>query len=90
MEETAQRFARLSGRPLRYEDETVEEGREWRRGLGVAEWEVDMMIGSYLAVAAGELADTSEGVREVLGRDPYSLDAYFTENPELLAPLRKD
>jgi uncharacterized protein YbjT (DUF2867 family) len=90
MDETAERLSRLAGRQLRYEDETIEEAREWRRGLGVAEWEVDMMIGSYLAVAAGELADMSDAVRQVIGREPYTLDAYFAENPELLAPLRKD
>lgn len=33
MGKTAERFSRLTGKQLRYEDETIEEGGEWRRSL---------------------------------------------------------
>lgn len=88
--EGAERLSKLAGRTLRYVDETLEEARAWRAKSGAPEWEVDTWIGSYEAVAAGELADTSPTIERVLGRKPMSLEEYFTRNPELLDALRGD
>lgn len=87
--DTADRLSSLLGRPLRYERESVEEGRAWRRQLDVPEWEVETWLGSYQAIAAGELADTSDTVERFTGQPPARLADYFEERPELLDPLRE-
>lgn len=88
--DTADRLSSLLGKPLRYENESVEEGRAWRRQLDVPEWEVETWLGSYQAIAAGELATTSNTVERFTGRPPRRLEAYFDEHPALLAPLQTD
>jgi len=87
MEETAERMSSLAGRELRYEEETVEEGRAWRSRLGAPDWEVDTWLGSYEAIAAGELAATSDTIARITDRRPETLEEYFSAHPELLAPL---
>ncbi|MGA9522253.1 MAG: SDR family oxidoreductase [Myxococcaceae bacterium] len=89
LEEVVHRLAAKVGRRLHYVPETVEEGRAWRSKLASEPWEVDVWIGSYLAIAAGELEATSDAVERFTGRAPLSFDAYFDDRPELLAPLRR-
>jgi uncharacterized protein YbjT (DUF2867 family) len=89
LSETAERLSGLLGRPLRYEEESVEEGRAWRRQLDVPEWEVETWLGSYQAIAAGELAEPSDTVERFTGRPPARLGDYFADHPELLDPLRE-
>jgi NAD(P)H dehydrogenase (quinone) len=85
--ETAKRLSALSGRELRYENEAIEAGRKWRNTFGAPDWEVDTWLGSYEAIAAGELETTSNTVLQVTGVQPFSLEAYFAEYPHLLKPL---
>lgn len=87
MSETSRRLAALTGRMLTYYDETIAEGRAWRSALGAADWMVDGWLGSYEAIAAGELASISSAVSDILGRPAAGLDAYFTRRPELLAAI---
>ena len=74
----------LTGRKLRYEDETLEEGRAWRSQSGAQAWEVAVWLGSYEAIAAGELAPVSDTVERFTGRPAQSLEAYFGAHPALL------
>lgn len=90
LSETAVKMSALVDRSLEYEDETVEEARAWRSEFDVPDWEVDTWVGSYLAIAAGEFAETSDTVRHLTGRPPYGLDEYFSERPDLLALLREE
>lgn len=89
LEDAVHRMAAKIGRRLHYVPESVEEGRAWRAKLASEPWEVDVWVGSYLAIAAGELAHTSDTVERFTGRAPYALDAYFEERPEILEPLRR-
>lgn len=86
--ETAERMSALVDRLLRYENETVEEARVWRRQLDVPEWEVETWIGSYEAIAAGELEESSDTVERITGRAPYRLEDYFSTYPETLDRIR--
>lgn len=85
---TAKRLSTLVGRTLRYQNESVDEGRKWRSALGAPVWEVDTWLGSYEAIAAGELERPSDAVLRLTGRQPLSLEEYFSERSELLEPLR--
>jgi uncharacterized protein YbjT (DUF2867 family) len=88
MIETARRLSALVGRELRYEDESIEEGRRWRSQSGAPDWEVATWLGSYEAIAAGELEQTSDTVLRITGNLPFDLEAYFTARPQLLNHLR--
>jgi uncharacterized protein YbjT (DUF2867 family) len=88
LQETASQISLLVGRELRYEDESVEEGREWRNTLGAPAWEVDTWLGSYEAIAAGELDTVSDTVLQFTGDQPLSLSQYFGKHSELLNKLR--
>jgi uncharacterized protein YbjT (DUF2867 family) len=88
LEEAARRLSALAGRELRYAPESVAAGRAWRSRLAVPAWEVDTWVGSYEAIAAGELSATSDTVKRCTGREAESLEAYFTRRPGLLAGLR--
>ncbi len=86
--DAARLLSAMTGRELRYEAESVEAGRAWRAALGAPSWEVDTWLGSYEAVAAGELLAASDTVKRFTGRDPDSLEGYFARNAHLLARLR--
>lgn len=88
--DTAKRLSALCGRALRYENESLDAARDWRGRLGAPAWEVDVWVGTYLAIMAGELSGVSDAVRQLTGREPYRLEAYFAERPELLANLRSN
>lgn len=77
--EAAARLSRVTGRTVRYEDETVEAGRAWRTEGGTPDWEVDVWIESYLAIASGELSACSTTVKDETGRTPQSLEAHCTK-----------
>ena len=86
--DVAATMSELTGRTLRYEDETIEAGRRWRSELGAADWEVAVWMGSYLAAAAGELSPVSDTVARIAGHAPLDLRAYAARRPELVAGLR--
>lgn len=88
--ETAERLSALADQDLEYQNETADEGRAWRSEYDVPEWEVDVWIGSYEAIAAGELEETSDTVRRFTGQEPYPLEEYFSERPALLSSLKVD
>ncbi|MCU0565752.1 MAG: SDR family oxidoreductase [Oculatellaceae cyanobacterium Prado106] len=89
LSETAARLSALCGRSLLYEPESLEAGRKWRSMFGAPDWEVETWLGSYEAIAAGEVAQPSDTILRLTGTQPFSLEAYFTEYPHLLNPLRR-
>jgi NAD(P)H dehydrogenase (quinone) len=79
--QTAERLTGLLGKAYIYEEESVEDGIQWRSRSGAPDWEVATWIGSYQAIAAGEVAKVSNAVMEISGRKPFTLEAYFTQFP---------
>ena len=45
--------------------ETLEEGWRWRSQLGAPDWEVDTWLGSYVAIAKGDLEPVSDAVMRI-------------------------
>jgi NAD(P)H dehydrogenase (quinone) len=86
----AERVAALTALDLAYEDETVERARGWRSDTGAPAWQIDAWIGSYLAIAHGELEETSDTVSRLTGRDPIDLTTFVRENAQAFAHLRPD
>ncbi|GAA2072589.1 SDR family oxidoreductase [Aeromicrobium halocynthiae] len=66
--EIAAVLSETTGRPHRYEQETVEEARASRASYGAPDWQVDAWVSTYTAIATGELAEVSGDVERLLGR----------------------
>src|SRR4051812_14306553 len=73
MEEVAQTVTAVTGRPVRYLPETLEEAYASRAGYGVPDWQVDAWVSTYTAIAAGELATVSSAVPDLTGHPARSL-----------------
>lgn len=71
--EVAATIQRLTGREVRYVDETVEEAYASRASYGAPDWELDAWVSTYTAIAAGELATVTGDVQRLTGREPQSL-----------------
>ena len=87
MSDVATVLTDASGRPVRYEEETVEEAYASRASYGAADFEVDGWVSTYTAIAAGELDVLSPAVRMVTGREPIALRDLLVARPELLQHL---
>ena len=83
----ARRLSTLVGRQLRYEDESAGAARERLSRLEPLAWRVDLSVGWFEAIAAGELKRTSNTTLRFTGTAPLTLEDYFRASPELLRAL---
>ncbi len=88
--EVATRLSTLVGRQLRYEDESAGAARMRLSRVEPLAWRVDLSVGWFEAIAAGELERTSDTIRRFTGTAPLTLETYFRTFPDLLQPLRPD
>ena len=72
--EIADVLSRVTGRPHRFVDETMEEARRSLEGYGAPDWLVDAWISAYTAIRDGELEDVSDDVPRLLGRAATSFE----------------
>jgi NAD(P)H dehydrogenase (quinone) len=71
--EVATTITAVTGRPVRYSPETLDEARASRAGYGAPDWQVDAWVSTYTAIAAGELATVSTAVPELTGHPARTL-----------------
>jgi uncharacterized protein YbjT (DUF2867 family) len=71
--EAAATISEITGRAVRFHDETVEEAYASRAPYDAPAWQLDAWVSTYTAIRAGELEQVSDDVRRVTGRDPLSL-----------------
>lgn len=87
LHETVAQLAAATGRDdLRYVPETLDEARRSR--AGAEPWQIEGWIGSYLAIATGELAVTSHTIEAVTGRRPWTFAQYLDAEPQTWRHLR--
>jgi uncharacterized protein YbjT (DUF2867 family) len=70
--EVAHVLTRVTGRPHRFVDETMEGARRSREGYGAPDWLVDAWISTYTAIRDGELEHVADDVPRLLGRPATS------------------
>jgi len=87
MADAAAVLADVIGRPVRYENQTIEEAWATRRPSGHPDWEVEGWVTSYLAIAAGELATVSDVVPRFTGHPARTVAEHLRTHPEDWAPL---
>jgi uncharacterized protein YbjT (DUF2867 family) len=73
LEDVAVALTAATGRPVRYERETVEEAYASRASYGAPGWQVDAWVSTYLAMASGELATVGPAVEHISGHPSRSL-----------------
>jgi NAD(P)H dehydrogenase (quinone) len=87
MADVASLLTEVTGKPIRYEEETVEEAYASRASYGAPAFEIDGWVSTYTAIASGELDLLSPAVRLVTGREPLSLRVLLEAHPELVKHL---
>ncbi len=75
--EMAETITEVTGREVRFHDETLEEAYASRAVYGAPDWQVDAWVSTYTAVAAGEFDGVSGDVERLTGRPPISLRQYL-------------
>ncbi len=82
LHETAERFGRFIGKPIRYHPETVDEAFASRAVYAAPEWEVEGWVTSYLAIANGEMDVVSNAVETLTGHRAQTLEDFLAAHPE--------
>jgi NAD(P)H dehydrogenase (quinone) len=85
--DVARRLSPLVRRELRYAEEPADVTRARLSQRERLAWRVDLSVGWFEAVAAGELARTSDTVLRFTGKPALKPEDYFQAFPELLRPL---
>lgn len=83
MAELADELAKFSGRPVRFEDETLEQARASRASSGAPDWAIEGWVTSYAAVGTGELDVVSDTVAALAGHPPQTLAEFLHDHPPL-------
>lgn len=82
--DAAELMSRVSGKEIRFVDETDEEAYASRAHFGAAEFEVDGWVSSYQAIRDGSLERVSGDFRTLTGGDASSLAEHLEAHPKLL------
>ncbi len=85
--EAAATLADLTGRPIRYQAESVEEAYRSRAHYDAARAEVEGWVTSYTAIAEGTLEEVSDDVRRLVGRPARSFADWLDDYPDQWAHL---
>jgi len=68
LDQVAAVITEVTGRPVRYQRESLAEAYASRQGYGAPGWQVDAWVSTYTGIASGELAYVSPDIPSVLGR----------------------
>jgi uncharacterized protein YbjT (DUF2867 family) len=85
MAEYAAELSEVAGRPVSFQDETIEQAWQSRATYGAPDWEVEGWISSYTSIASGELAVVTDAVERLTGHPPTTLRQLVERDPALLA-----
>jgi uncharacterized protein YbjT (DUF2867 family) len=66
--EVAAVIGEVTGRAVRYVDETIDEAYASRAGHGAPDWQVEAWVSTYVAIARGEMAVVTDTVERLTGR----------------------
>lgn len=76
--DAARIISEVTGREIRYQDETVAQAYRSRSGYGAPAWQLDAWVSTYTAIAAGELAPVTGDVQLVTGHPATGLAELLT------------
>ncbi len=73
MAEATATIAEVTGRPARFENETLEQAYRSRARWNPEPWQADAWVSTYTSIASGDLAEVTGDVERLTGRPPLSL-----------------
>ena len=88
LSEAAAIMGEAAGRPVVHEDETVRQAYASRAHYGAPGWEVDAWVSTYTAIANDEVAEVTDHVELLSGKEPRSFAQLLDQEPSLLDGLR--
>ena len=68
----------VTGHPVSFHDETIDEAYASRAAYGAPRWQVDAWVSTYTSVASGELSAVSTAVPELTGHPATTLATLLT------------
>ena len=80
--EIAGELSRFAGRPIGYQEETLEEAYASRASYGAPDWEVDGWVSTYTAIANGDLERVGGDLEALAGHPPMRLADFLAANPD--------
>ena len=78
LDEAAGVISRRTGRPVTFEDQTVDEAYASRAGQA-PDWQLDAWVSTYTAIASGELDGVTDDIPTLTGHRARSLDDLLGE-----------
>jgi NAD(P)H dehydrogenase (quinone) len=82
LREAAETLSRVTGREVRYVEETLEEARESRAPSGAPDWEIEGWVTSYAQIATGEMDVVSDTVERLAGHPPLTLEEFLRRHTD--------
>ncbi|WP_029433754.1 NAD(P)H-binding protein [Blastococcus sp. URHD0036] len=87
--EAAAVLTEVSGVPVTYREETLEEAWASRRPSGHPDWEIEGWITSYTSIGSGEMSAVTDAVPTLTGHPARTLAEQLRTHPEDWAHLRQ-
>ncbi|KOV60575.1 SDR family oxidoreductase [Streptomyces sp. MMG1121] len=72
----------VTGRPVTYVPETVEEAYASRQGYGAPDWQLDAWVSTYTAIADGSLAGVTTAIEDLTGHPATALERVLRAGPD--------
>lgn len=81
MEDIARILTTCTGKPHRFHNETIAEAFASRRAAypDTPDWEIEAWVSTYTAIAKGELAQVTQDLPRLIGREPLTFEQVVTE-----------
>jgi uncharacterized protein YbjT (DUF2867 family) len=74
MDEAARRAGAVLGRPLRFEDESLEQAYASRRQWSTEAWQLDAWVSTYTSIRDGEVAEVTSDVETLTGHPARTIE----------------
>jgi NAD(P)H dehydrogenase (quinone) len=84
--EVATVITTVTGRPVSYRQETMEEAYASRASYGAPGWQLDAWVSTYTAIADGSLATVTTAISELTGHPATPLEQVLRNRGELPTP----
>ena len=85
----AEKLTNGLGKTITYVDVTAEEAKESMAKSGMSSWMIRSLLELFAISKAGDVAEISPVVKQVLKRDPISFDQFLQENIATFRPDRQ-
>ncbi len=84
----AEQLSTVTGREIRFRNETVQGAYESRAHIDAPDFEKDGWVTSYVAIGVGDMDVVSDAVESLTGTAPLGLEAWLAANPAAWAHLK--